>query len=238
MLVKTHGIVIKNTSFGENGVISSIFTSDLGVKKYIVNSVKKSNAKIRMSSLTPLNLLDLEVYDKPNANFNRIKELKCAPILMDIHTNQKKRSVAIFMLEVINLILQDDMHDQAFFIFLQQKIRALENEPLNAFFLTDFMLELILNLGLLPSGGYSENTPYFDPDEMTFLPHYSLSSDEREIYRLFSNLINQIQTNVKTEINSQQNKKIFLLLSQIFERHYGKNRSLQSISVIKDVLYG
>jgi DNA repair protein RecO (recombination protein O) len=237
MLVKTQGIVIKNTSFGENGVISSIFTSDLGVKKYIVNSVKKSNAKIRMSSITPLNLIDLEVYDKPNANFNRIKELKCSPILIDIHTNQKKRSVAIFMLEIMNLILQDDMQDQAFFIFLQQKIRQLENESLHAFFLTDFMSELILNLGLLPSGGYTESTPYFDPEEMSFLPHYSLNTEEKETYQVFSNHINQFQTNVRMEINSKQNKKIFLLLTQIFERHFGKQRPLQSIAVIQDVLY-
>ncbi len=236
MILKTKGIILRNTPFGENGVISSVYTEKLGLRKYMINGVKKNNAKIKMGNLMPLSLVDLEVYEKPNANFNRVKELKCNPILIDIHTQVKKRSIAMFLVEVLNITLQSEIDDEKLFNFVEKQILILEQDALQPTFPTVFLLYLLLELGLLPIAQYSEKTPYYDTTDMDFVGHYSINTKEKEVYKHFSQIIAQLHHQEGIQITPIFNKNIFQIALRIFENYISKNKPIQSVLVIQEIL--
>ena len=101
MLHKTRGIVFKTTDYGETSVIVQIFTEKFGLQSYIINAVKKPRAKISRNMLQPLHLLDMVVYHKSAGNVQRIAEMKNSPVLLSIPYDVVKRSLAMFLNEVL-----------------------------------------------------------------------------------------------------------------------------------------
>jgi hypothetical protein len=43
--IKTRGIVLKTTDYGESSVIVQVFTEKLGLQSYIINGVKKAKGQ-------------------------------------------------------------------------------------------------------------------------------------------------------------------------------------------------
>jgi DNA repair protein RecO (recombination protein O) len=125
MLTKTRAIVIKTINYSENSVILKCFTEEFGLQSYLINGVKNKKGAIKPSHLLPLNLLDLDVYHQLNKNLQRIKELKCQPIIKNMHYSLLKSSIGIFIGEVLNKTIQaENQADKNLFEFLFTFIQA------------------------------------------------------------------------------------------------------------------
>lgn len=61
MLVKTRGIVLNFIKFRETSIIVRMYTEQLGLQSYIINSVRKKAPGSRMALFQPFTLLDLVV---------------------------------------------------------------------------------------------------------------------------------------------------------------------------------
>ncbi|MFZ4798198.1 MAG: DNA repair protein RecO [Bacteroidia bacterium] len=170
MLTKTKAIVIKTIDYSENSVILKCFTEQYGLQSYLINGVKNKKGAIKPSHLLPLNLLDLDVYHQLNKNLQRIKELKCQPILNNIHYDLLKSSIGIFMGEVLNKTIQaENQADKNLFEFLFTVIQYLDlTQQSLANFPVYFMLQLSQYLGFNPKLNYSEINNSFDLEEGIF----------------------------------------------------------------------
>ena len=62
MIAKTRGIVLRNTNYSENSVVSKIFTEVFGVQSYLINGIRNNKGAIKTAIIQPLNILDLEVF--------------------------------------------------------------------------------------------------------------------------------------------------------------------------------
>ncbi len=172
MLTKTKAIVIKTIDYSENSVILKCFTEQFGLQSYLINGVKNKKGAIKPSHLLPLNLLDLDVYHQLNKNLQRIKELKCQPIINNIHYDLLKSSIGIFMGEVLNKTIQaENQADKNLFEFLFTFIQYLDlTQQSLANFPVYFMLQLSQYLGFNPKLNYSTENNSFDLEEGVFKP--------------------------------------------------------------------
>ena len=76
MLVKTRGIVLNFIKYRESSIIALIYTEQLGLQTYIVNSVRKKGPGSRIALFQPFTLLDMVVYTSPKGGITRISEYK------------------------------------------------------------------------------------------------------------------------------------------------------------------
>ena len=169
MLFKTRGIVFKTTNYGETSIITQIFTESFGLQSYIINGAKKPKAKISLSMLQPLHLLQIVVYHKNNGGVQHIKELKNAPVLLTIPYNIVKSSIAIFLNEVLYKSVKQQWADENLFRFIFNAVEWLDNrhEGIANFHLL-FLLQASRYLGFYPDLYLAGETDYFDMKNGTF----------------------------------------------------------------------
>jgi len=168
MLHKTKGIVLKNTNYSENSVVSQIYTEKYGLQSYLINGARKPKAKIHVNILQPLHLLELVVYYKDNTNLQRIKEAQQTPMLQEIPMNIIKSSLAIFLNEILYKVLRHQAPDPVLFQFVHHSIRWLDQTrlPLGNFHLV-FLLKFSKYLGFEPTKVSADHS-YFDLAEGLF----------------------------------------------------------------------
>ena len=228
--------MLKNIAYGEHSVISRIYTRDLGLRSYIINGVRKPKSKINMAILQPLNLLDLEVYEKESSDLQRIKEIKCVPILYAIHEDFKKRGVALFMVELLNLCLQSEEGEATLYDLIESYVLRLESEGEATSMPIFFTLALSREFGIEPHGRYSEQTPYFDLVNGQYQPipgGHSLSAERSQLLYLFQLME---RSSSYTPVGRTDRREILDALIAYFQIHLLKQREFKSLDVLKEVM--
>ncbi|WP_143962545.1 DNA repair protein RecO [Litoribacter populi] len=148
MLLKTSGIVINYLKYRESSIIVRIFTRELGLKSYIVNSVRSPKAKTKMGFFQPLTILDLVVYDKEKANLNRISEVKLKLPYHCIPFDFQRSGVAMFVGEVLGKVIYEDYQNEALFDFLTHALSHLDQQSTKLhLYPQSFLLETAKFLG-------------------------------------------------------------------------------------------
>lgn len=110
MLHKTRGIVFRFTRYGETSIIVNIFTELFGLQSYIVNGVRSASARNKIALYQPLTMLDLVVYHRPNANINRIREVRCLHPYQTVTADIRKSAIALFINELVNKTVKEESH--------------------------------------------------------------------------------------------------------------------------------
>jgi len=156
MLQKTRGIVIHYLKFRESSIIAKIYTEELGIQSYIVNSVRSRKSKHnKIAFFQPLTLLDLVVYHRrEREQLNRISEIKCAYPFQSIPFDVKKSGIAMFLAEIMQKALREESENTDLFTFIWESIIYLDQSPtayenLHLYFL----INLSTYLGFAPETG-------------------------------------------------------------------------------------
>lgn len=169
MLVKTGGIVIKNTKYSDNSIISKIYTRVLGMQTYIIHGVHSAKAAIKPSLLQPLVLLDLVVYSNPVKNIQRIKEARPNPTLQSIHFDVMKSTIGLFVAELMHRAVKEEEPNTQVYDFVQDFIvftdRAEENLGVLPLF---FVLQMTRFLGFFPQADMDYHGQYFNLNDGIF----------------------------------------------------------------------
>jgi DNA repair protein RecO (recombination protein O) len=127
MLVKTRGIVINFLRYRETSLIVKVYTETLGLRSYIVNSVRSSKGSSKIALYQPLTLLELTVYEKPDAGLQRISDARLAYPYRHIPFSVTKTSVALFLAEILGKTLKEEKEDEALFAFLFESLVTFDN---------------------------------------------------------------------------------------------------------------
>ena len=152
MLKKTQGIVISHIKYRETSIIVRVFTRELGLKTYVVNSVRSSKAKSKIAFFQSLSLLDLVVYDKEGAAINRISETKLLIAFQRIPFDFYRSGVAMFMGEVLGKAIYENYQNEGLFDFVLEAVSYLDQENINlSVFPLSFLLQLSVYLGFAPA---------------------------------------------------------------------------------------
>ena len=183
MIIKTKGICLHTTKYGESSVIAQVFTEEKGLQSYIISGVRSRKPKVHASLLQPLSMLDLVAYFRPDKTLFRTKEIKSAYTFRRIPFEIQRSSVCLFAAEVLLKVLRESEAQPDLFPFIHDFALHLDRTDdsvanLPCYFLlwmTDF-------LGFQPEPPSFGAPYYFDLSQGYFLPeipeHDEYSGDE------------------------------------------------------------
>jgi DNA repair protein RecO (recombination protein O) len=196
---------------------------------------KKKQSKL--TSFQALFLLNVQIYYKANRNIQKVKEYKLAPPLINIVSDIRKSSLAIFLSEVISKTVKEEFMDKSLFDFIKISILFLEELEDNiSFFHLVFLIKLSKYLGFYQE--YEYDSKYYDYKEgvsLDAIPNHNhyMNSD---IYKLFVRLNNVKYNDLDSiSINFMDREVLLDVLLDMYKIHIFNFNTLKSYSIFKEV---
>lgn len=239
MLVKTRAILLKTIKYAENSVIARFYTEEYGLESFIINNIRSKKAPINAAHLQPLNLLEADIYQRSNANLQRIKELRCQPQLQSVYTDMVKTSAIVFMQEVLGKVIVEKEKNTELFDFLFSEIWGIETiAKLPALYPAYWLVKLSQYLGFAPA-------IHTWQEGFLFLPVEGVFSDDNTEPLYFDAEIAQIIYLLSTAnrenlgqiaVNGAQRRLLLEKLLLFYRVHIEEFNELKSHKILAEVL--
>jgi DNA repair protein RecO (recombination protein O) len=127
MTHKTKGIVLKTLKYGETSLVATIFTELFGAQTYIINGVRKQQAKgSKAIMLQPSAILDLEVYHNELKSMQRIKDAAWSVVYQNLLSDVLKNSIVTYMIELLYKTLKQPEANINLFHFCEDAFTCLD----------------------------------------------------------------------------------------------------------------
>lgn len=237
MIEKTRGIVLKSVNYRDNSVIVHIYSEVFGMQSYLVNGVRNQKGPIRPSHLMPLNLVEMVVYHKENQDLHRIRELKCTPILNEVHFDVVKNSIAMFMTEILDACIHGEEANSELFEFLFHFVQVLdlEHEKL-ANYPIAFLIRLSRYLGCSPDTNHEPGyLLQIDNGRFAPLEHCHGPTFNRESSAICFDFLKASDWHEVT-MNRDQRTALLEELIRYYDYHALHGRMIKSHVVLREVL--
>ena len=201
MLISTKGIILRVTKYRETSIIVNIYTEELGLNSFIVNSVRSAKAKYKIGYFEALNLVELTAYHRPGRAIDRISEIRAAPPIHNIRQDIYKSTISLFMAEVLNKCITEQDRNEPLFNYLYQAILTLDESNENNSFHLQFLIKLTeyLGFGIYDHDTFvrhTNNLPFYDDPETRRILQKMIEADLAEIPIMTSeqrtNILNDI----------------------------------------------
>ena len=187
-----------------------------------------------------MTLLDLVAYGRDGQALHRVREVHPAVVYQSIPFSASKRAIGLFCIEVAQKTIRETEANPAlfeflfsFFHYLDISEKPLPNLPLF------FLLHLAAYLGFAPLGEPTDDAPYFDLVEGTFVEYRRsdlLTLDAEGSSALF-NLLNA-NTAVAAALPLKKNIRNALLehLLLYYYQHIDGMREIASHHILRTIL--
>ncbi|MFK5855971.1 MAG: DNA repair protein RecO [Bacteroidota bacterium] len=239
MLLKTKGIVIKQTKFSDSGVIVKIFTEERGIQSFFVRGLRGKRSKSKAAMYQPLTLLDMVVSYSENKSLHNIKEVTVSHAYQTVTESMIKRALLFFVDELLHKSLKEETQNKKLFDWIHNSLVWLDlaDDSVVNFHLV-FMMQLTMFLGFYPKNETGAENTVFDMQEGRF-------SNARPVHPYYVTgetvmLLSQIQgagfeDSVKLGLNYKNRKVVLETLISYYKIHmpsFGDFKSLEVLSVI------
>lgn len=242
MIHHTKGIVLRATKFGETSLIVTIFTELFGIQSYLSNGARTQGRSAKAHFFQPASILDMQVYQNPLKNLQRIKELKWNYIYKNVLSDVKKNSVALYMVELLHKCLKQPENNPALFEFAEHAFLTLDvaENVVTANFPIYFSLQVTPFLGFRIQDNFSESCPVLDLSEGIFIPqlplHPNFIEGDQSYYiseflkTMHPDEIDQIRLNKLTRV------QLLLALQSYYNLHMPDFGLLKTLPVLQELL--
>lgn len=139
--------MLRFTKYRETSIITNIFTEEVGLSTFIVNSVRSAKGKFKPSYFEPLSLVELTGYHHQDREINRLSEIKSLAPLHSLRQDIYKSSIIIFLAEILNKVIIEKDQNTPLFSFISEALLIFEEQPENNNFHLQFLLKLTKHLG-------------------------------------------------------------------------------------------
>jgi len=241
MITHSRAVVLHQVKYSETSVIVTLYTEAFGRQSYIINGIRNPKSKQKTGILQPLFLLEIEAYNKSGREVQRLKEFIPGYIYQSIPFDMVKRSVALFLSEILFKILRNEEPDSELFQFVYDSLCYYdEMKQGTANFHLWFIANLLGFLGLQPQNNYNDTYRWFDMKNGKFLVTRPLHPEtpDPEYSRLLSQLfsirpemLNQI------ELNGSQRTHLVEYLIEYYTIHFERIGKINSLSILSELFH-
>jgi DNA repair protein RecO (recombination protein O) len=239
MYLSTKGIVLRSVKYSDTSLIVGIYTEEFGLQSYIIKGIRSKKSRMKTALFQPLQMLDLTVSHRENKKINHLKEAKTAYAFQSIPFDPVKRSVTIFLTEVLNHSIKENVSDRNLFHWLWQSLTwyDLNREKSTDFHLV-FMMQLTRFLGFFPKKPDADIGRYFDLMEGSFQnsepphPHY-VSGETVQLFRLVAgSSFNDLS---EMSLTRDERRKILDYLTDYYRLHVENFGEMKSPEVLREL---
>lgn len=241
MLQKTRGIVLHSLKYGDNGLITTIYTEAFGRMSFILQGIRGKKSPVKANILSQLSLIGMEVDYKPGRELQRVREVKSIFPFGSIPYVMIKSSLAFFLSELLYKVLKEEESHPELFDFLFRSIQVLDlmEDGISNFHLL-FLIQLSRYLGFAPTNNYSEESQIFDliAGKFIFLPPVHPWFLKFPESLNFSRLLGMNYQNAR-EFKPDKVLRNLLLqtLLDFYGLHLGSKLNLKSWEILKELLH-
>jgi len=168
MQVSTKAIVVSKLRYKDCDLIVKCYTEQFGIKSYLLkNALKSRKGKFKPAYFQPLTIINIEAEHKQNRSLHFLKDIKIQNNFESIHTNVIKSTIAMFLAEVLTIVLKEEEENLSLFNFLETSLIWFNENEADTNFHYIFLIELTKYLGFYPDISQS-NLLYFNLEDGKF----------------------------------------------------------------------
>ncbi|WP_290095750.1 DNA repair protein RecO [uncultured Duncaniella sp.] len=157
--MKLSFIALKSTRYSDSQNILTAYSRELGRVSMAVPAGKGKGAS-RIRALTmPLSILECETDVKPSREVMPIRQVRPVIVLGEVHTHPVKQMLAMFLAEVLSVVLRESVPDDRVYRYLESSISYLDS--VHGGLVANFHICFLLHLGRLLG---------IEPDVSTYAP--------------------------------------------------------------------
>ncbi|MDC0230442.1 DNA repair protein RecO [Aureispira] len=240
MIVSVKGILFRATKYSETSIICDVYTLEFGLRTYIINGIRKKNAKVSPGLLRVMSLVEMEVYHREDKAMNRIKEIKPNYIYQQVPFDVARGAVGLFIAEICQKTIKETEPNPNLFAFLKQTYITLDStESGIANFPVWFLVHFSCYLGLTPILNNLTELSVFDYSEGKVLGEahgghdYFFSPQNTHLLAAFLELNFDVAAQIS--LNTEERRKFMadiLLYLRYHIENFGEVNSIQVLQTI------
>jgi DNA repair protein RecO (recombination protein O) len=239
MVDKTSGIVLNQIKYTDSGIVTQIFTRKFGRQSFLIKGIRNKKSGKHAVFFRPLTQLDLVIYYKESRSMQTIKEISVEYAPADIYSNVLKSSIAIFIGEVLTLVLREEGQQDDLFSFIKDSIIYLDKRQ-GSFsnFHIAFLTGLCSFLGFEPGRRNNADNKLFDLVNGTFVaipPAHGIYSDI-EISGILAEFFQSSWDNMNLiSLSGKMRNEVLSELLRYYSVHLPSFGKINSIGILKEV---
>lgn len=233
MRQKTQAIVLHLTPHSDSMSVLNLYTRDFGRIDYAVYGLSGKKGKMRRAMFEPLSLLEIDVNHQPTQQLQRLDDVRLLSVNHQIALDIKKRTICMFIAEILYRVLRHPMTDEQLFDFLMLSVETLEytSEPKN--FHLSFLLRLTQFIGCYPN--FDISGQWFDlrsGEKTSTIPLHPdfLNADEIGVIEQIAQ--SEDLTAADVELSRQQRAKALQNMLAYYSLHVANMPELKSLEVL------
>jgi len=233
LIVSTKGLVVRTVNYSETSIVATIYTSELGVRTYMIKGAR-SGKKKKGNIYQPMQFLDLIVTERENKNMQYIREAKPLFHYKQVPYDIRKTAIGLFMLELISITVKEMESNEELYGFIQQEYENLDlvQSPFADYHL-QFMLSFSQLLGFFPLDNYSDLNNIFALQDGLFV---SLADNYPNcISKEDSHVFHRFMSEPASSFSRLQRKQVFQVLERYYQFHVAEFRSFKTPDVFEGV---
>ncbi|MCM1034304.1 MAG: recombination protein O N-terminal domain-containing protein [Paludibacter sp.] len=145
----TEAIVLHLSKYTDKASILHAYTKESGRIQYIVYNSQRKTAGYGM--FAPLSHIEIESTGSPaNSNFHRLRSARLIYVPRNTQTDMTRRSIALFIAEMLYHTLRHPLADENLFDYLTQLTKNIDNNVTPENIHLQFLLQFTEYLGIMP----------------------------------------------------------------------------------------
>lgn len=236
MIIESKAIVINSFKYGEFGLITRCFTLKNGLQSFLLKGILKSKqGGVRKSQFEPLTQLKLIYNFKNNGNLQFIKEAKAYNIYKSIPNKISKKTLVIFLSDILKNILKDNGPNESLYVFIEISLNILDNSEKIKYYHIIFMIKLSKFLGFFPNS--KTKGDFFNIEKGHFTNNHDLASGENNFdVKLFKNLLGMNFGDVEgINITKTSRNQLIEFLIEYYKFHINGFKRPKSLDILNEL---
>jgi DNA repair protein RecO (recombination protein O) len=224
------GILLHRISYSETSLITTFYTQQHGIQKFIFQGGKKKSG-----NLTPLGIYELTFYRRPDSELGKLNQVELLEPMHAIFASPIKQVIAFFLADILHQSLKTDLADEPLFQYLVASINKLNQDSNPQFFPATFLLTYIIHLGISPLIE-ERDANYFDIQQGIFTnsPRNMVSTLQSEAAHLIRDYMEGFE--IPEIAFKKQTKEIVLILVTYLSFHVPNFKGEKCLSLAKEIM--
>jgi DNA repair protein RecO (recombination protein O) len=238
LLQKTRGIVLRLLPFNDKNKIVKVYTEHFGLRAFIVSAGNSKSSRQKLALMQPLQPIYLETSFVETSKLSRLGEITSATSINQAMQHHVKRSMLLFLNEVLYKCLREEQADEPLFTFLINSIQYLDKTENNCNnFHLIFLTQMSHYLGFFPVLNYSNYHKYFYYREGLF-DHFksdNIMMDEEQS-KLFAHLLSlNFETMEQLYLHTSARNKLVENILFYYAQHLPAFKDIKSLHILAEI---